>query len=98
MLEIGTHLVDLVDEANARNAVLVGLSPHRLRLWLDAMHGVKYGAGTVKNAQRALHLGREVDVAGRVDDVDADVAPVAGGRRGGDGDAALLLLRHPVHR
>jgi hypothetical protein len=27
----------------------------------------------------------------------AVVAPEAGGRRGGDGDAALLLLLHPVH-
>ncbi len=26
------------------------------------------------------------------------VAPLAGGRSGGDGDAALLLLLHPVHR
>src|SRR6185437_15716027 len=37
------------------------------------------------------------DVAGRVDDVDAMVAPEAGRRGGGDGDAALLLLLHPVH-
>ena len=39
----------------------------------------------------------EVHVAGRVDDVDAVVAPEAGGRRGGDRDAAFLLLLHPVH-
>ena len=50
-----------------------------------------------RTAQRALHLGREIDVAGRIDDVDAVIAPEAGGRRRGDGDAALLLLRHPVH-
>jgi hypothetical protein len=36
-------------------------------------------------------------VARGIDDVDADVAPVAGGGGGGDGDAALLLLGHPVH-
>src|SRR5207248_3223336 len=34
---------------------------------------------------------------GRVDDVDLVIAPEAGGRGGGDGDAALLLLLHPVH-
>ena len=44
MLEIGARLVHLVDEANARNAVLVGLAPHRFRLRLDAVHGVKHRA------------------------------------------------------
>ena len=37
-------------------------------------------------------------MAGRVDDVDAVVAPEAGRRGRGDRDAALLLLLHPVHR
>src|SRR4029077_3253705 len=40
----------------------------------------------------------EIHVPGRIDDVDAVIVPEAGRRRGGDGDAALLLLRHPVHR
>ena len=34
---------------------------------------------------------------GRVDDVDPVAVPLAGGRGGGDRDAALLLLLHPVH-
>jgi hypothetical protein len=46
---------------------------------------------------KPLHLDGEVDVAGRVDDVDAVVLPEAGGGGGGDGDAALALLLHPVH-
>jgi hypothetical protein len=37
-------------------------------------------------------------VARRVDDVDAMILPEAGRRGGRDGDAALLLLNHPVHR
>jgi len=37
-------------------------------------------------------------MAWRVDDVDAMVFPEAGGGSGGDGDAAFLLLLHPVHR
>ncbi len=36
-------------------------------------------------------------MAGGIDDVDAVVVPEAGRGRGRDGDAALLLLRHPVH-
>src|ERR1019366_10023331 len=51
-----------------------------------------------EHAWRALDLDREVDVTGRVNDVDAVPVPVTGGRGRGDGDAALLLLDHPVHR
>src|SRR6185312_13842912 len=39
----------------------------------------------------------EVDVAGRVDDVDPVALPLTGGGGGGDRDPALLLLLHPVH-
>ena len=36
-------------------------------------------------------------MAGRIDDLYVGALPVAGGHRGGDGDAALLLVHHPVH-
>ena len=97
MIEIRAHAVHLVDEADARNAVLVGLPPHRFRLRLHAGDRVEHRDRAIEHAQAALHLGREIHVAGRVDDVDRDVAPLAGGRGGGDRDAALLLLLHPVH-
>ena len=96
--EVGAGAVELVDEAHARNAVLVGLTPHRLGLGLDAGDTVVDGDGAVENPQRPFDLDGEVDVAGRVDDVDRVVFP--GALRGGgrDRDAALLLLLHPVHR
>ena len=97
MLEIRTHLVHLVDEANSRDAVLVGLTPDCFRLRLHAVHRVKHRDRAVEHAQRALDFGREIHVAGRINNVDANVAPGAGGRGGRDGDAALLLLLHPVH-
>ena len=96
-LVIGADAIHLVDEADARHAVFVGLAPHRLGLRLDAGDAIEHGHGAVEHAQRALDLDREIDVAGRVDDVDAVIAPEAGGGGGGDGDAALLLLLHPVH-
>jgi hypothetical protein len=65
---------------------------------IDAGHAVEDGDGTVEDAQRALDLGGEVNVTGGVDDVDLVVLPPAGRRGGRDGDAALLLLLHPVHR
>ena len=97
MLEISTHLVNLVDEANTRNAVLIGLTPHFFRLRLHAMNRVKHRDRAVEHAQRPLHLGREIHVAGRINNVDANVAPGAGRRRGRNRDSALLLLLHPVH-
>src|SRR5207247_9237786 len=81
----------------ARHAVLVRLAPYRLGLGLDAGDGIEHGYRAVEDAQRALHLDGEVDVAGRVDDVDPAVLPPARRGRRGDGDAALLLLHHPVH-
>ena len=48
--------------------------------------------GAVEHPQTALHLDREINVAGRIDDVHPVLAPEAGGRGGGDRDAALLLL------
>src|SRR5262249_15609035 len=43
------------------------------------------------------HLNGEVDVTGRVDDLDRVALPLALRRGGGNGDAPLLLLLHPVH-
>ena len=59
---------------------------------------VEHAHGAVEHAQRTLDLDGEVDVAGGVDDVQALAVPERGGRGRGDGDAALLLLLHPVHR
>ena len=96
-LEVGSQLIHLVDEADARNIVLVGLAPHGLGLGLNALLAVEDRDGAVEHAQGALDLDREVHVAGGVDDVDLVVFPETGGGRGGDGDTALLLLLHPVH-
>ena len=96
-VEVGADAVHLVDEAHPRDLVLVGLTPHGLGLRLDAGDRVEHRDGTVEDAQRALDLDGEVDVAGGVDDVDAVVVPDARGGGRGDGDATLLLLRHVVH-
>ena len=95
--EVGAHAVVLVDEGDAGDAVVGGLTPDGLGLRLDTGDGVEDGDGAVEDAQAALDLGREVDVARGVDDLDDMVLPEAGGGRRGDGDAALLLLDHPVH-
>ena len=96
--EVGAGAVELVDEAEARHAVAVGLAPDRLGLRLDTGHAVEDDDRAVEHAQAALDLDREVHVPGRIDDVDAMIAPERRRRRGRDGDPPLLLLGHPVHR
>ena len=63
-VEVGADAVHLVDEAHARHAVRVGLTPDGLGLRLDAGDRVEHGDGTVEHAERTLHLEREVDVPG----------------------------------
>ena len=58
--------------------------------------------GAVQHAERTLHLDRKVDVSRGVDQVDLVlfvlIVPECGGSGRGNGDTALLLLNHPVHR
>jgi hypothetical protein len=95
---VGPDAVALVDEHDARHAVALHLAPDRLRLRLDPGHRVDHEHGSVEHAHAALDLEREVDVAGRVDQVELRVLPGDAGRGRRDGDAALALLGHPVHR
>ena len=90
--------------------VFGGLAPDGFRLGLHSGDAAKDGDGAVEHAKRAFHLGREVHVSGGIDDVHAlfdafehlvnavllALQPRTGGGCGGDRDAALALLLHPV--
>lgn len=95
-LKVGAGAVELVDEDEARQVLAVSMHPHRLRLRLDAAHAAHHDHRAVNDANRAHDLGGKVNVAGRVNQVDAIAAPITGGSGGGDGDAARPLLLHPV--
>ena len=96
-MEVCPNAIHLVDEAEARHVVLVGLAPHSLGLRLYASHSIEDRHRAVQYAQRPLNLYGEVDVARSVDDVDPVVGPEACRRGGGNSNSALLLLDHPVH-
>ena len=96
--EVRAGAVHLVDERDARDLVLVGLAPDGLGLRLDARDAVEDGDRAVEHAQAPLDLHGKVHVPGRIDNVDPMVAPHRRRRGRRDRDAALLLLRHPVHR
>ncbi len=102
-VELGADAVELVDEADPRHAVLRRLPPDGFALRLDPLNGREHDDGTVQHAQRSLDLGREVDVSGRVDDIDRDrlavgIFPAAGDRRRHDRDSPLSLLGEVVGR
>ena len=97
-VEVGTHLIHLVDEADTGDVVLVGLTPHGLGLGLDALLAVEHGDSAVEDAQRALNLNGEVNVTGGVNNVDLVTVPERGDGGGRNRDAAFLFLFHPVGR
>ena len=94
--EVGTGAIHLVDEHHPGNGIAIGLAPDGFRLGLNTAHCAEHGDHTVENAHGTLHLDGEVDVPGGVDDVDPMILPAGGDGSGGDGDATLALLSHPV--
>src|SRR5258705_3136833 len=101
VVKVRAHAVHLVDEANARNAILVGLAPDGFRLRLHAGDRVENADRAVQNAQGALDFHGEIHVARRINNVDAVffvvAGPTGGGGRPADRNAAPALPLHPVH-
>ena len=80
-LEIGPFAIHLVDERDPRHMILVGLPPNRFALGLDAFAGAEHHDAAIEHAQAPLDFGREIDMAGRVDQVDHDVSSRETARR-----------------
>jgi len=97
MKKIRADPVHLVDEGNLGNAVFVRLSPDGFGLGLDAGNGAENHHRAVQDTQGPLHLNGKIHVPRRINDMNLGILPGAGGHRGGNGDAPLLLLGHPVH-
>ena len=102
-VEVGAHDVHLVDIGHTRNLIFLSLTPNRFGLGLNAALRAENRDGAVEYAERTLNLDREVNVARCVNDIDAvllavSVRPEARRRSRCNRNAALLLLRHPVHR
>ena len=86
--------VELVDERDARNLVAAHLAVDRVRLRLHAGDAAQHHDRAVEDAQRALDLDREVDVARGVDDVDVVLRL---DRRARDGHDRLCALASGGH-
>ena len=95
--EVGADAIHLVDEAIRGTWNLSACRQTVSDCGSTPDDAVEHHDRAVEHPQAALDLDGEVDVAGGVDEVDVVVAPGEAGRGGGDGDAALALLGHPVH-
>ena len=78
-LEAGAVLVLLVDEDHPRKAEGGSLAPQPFGLHFDAFHRAHHEHGEIGDRQRGIHLAVEVEVAGRVEQVDLVCVAVVGG-------------------
>ncbi len=89
--------IDLVDDDDGPQAVLERLLRHEAGLRHGPVDRIDQQQHAVDHREHALHLAAEIGVAGRIDDVDAVVAPGDGGVLGENGDAALALQIVRIH-
>eukprot|EP00968_Pinguiococcus_pyrenoidosus_P003977 scaffold263_cov251-Pinguiococcus_pyrenoidosus.AAC.10 len=98
-IQVRPEPIHLVDEAHGSHAMLLSLSPDRLRLRLDARCRVQHQHGAVQHADAPLHLLREVHVARGVDQEHLVASPPQRHRCALDSDASLAFLLEKVrHR
>ena len=88
--------VDLVERGDDREVVLDRLVAVRERLRLDALRRVDEQDHALARGEAAAHLVAEVDVAGRVDEVDDVAVLLEPDVLGLDRDAPLALEVHRV--
>ena len=90
-LGVGAGPVDLVDEDQGRDAKPLERAEQERRLRLDALDRGDDEHRAVEDAEDAFDLGDEVGMAGRVDEVDREVADQERGDRRPDRDAAFAF-------
>ena len=100
-LHVGRGQVDLVEDGDDLEPAVEREVEVREGLRLDPLGGVDDQDGALAGGERARDLVGEVHVAGRVDEVERVLVPVARGVEqahgvGLDGDAPLLLEVHGV--
>ena len=101
LVRLRARQVDLVDDRDDLEVVVDGEVGVGQRLRLDALRRVDQQQRALAGGERARDLVAEVDVAGRVDQVEDVLLAVRGGvvqadRMRLDGDAALALEVHRV--
>jgi hypothetical protein len=77
-LELEERTVDLVDDDDGLDALTESLAKHSLGLDAHTLDGVDDDERTVGDTESSSDLGREINVTGRVDQVDQEVLACPG--------------------
>jgi hypothetical protein len=88
-LELEKSTVDLVDDDNGLDALTKSLTKDSLGLNADTLNGVDDDKGTIGDTEGSSDFGREVNVTGRVNQVDQEVVLLG---LGGDVLEVLSIL------
>ena len=72
-LELEKSAIDLVDDDNGLDTLTKSLTQDSLGLDTDTLNGVDDDESTIGDTESGSDLGREVNVTGRVDQVDQEV-------------------------
>jgi hypothetical protein len=88
-LELEKSTVDLVDDDNGLDALTKSLTKDSLGLNADTLNGVDDDKGTIGDTEGSSDFGREINVTGRVNQVDQEVVLLG---LGGDVLEVLSIL------
>ena len=77
----GANAIHFVYKTYARHAISISLAPYRLTLRLDALNSIKDDNATIQNTQGTLYFRSEIDMPGRIDNIDLISLPFCGNSR-----------------
>ena len=69
--KIRTGAIHLVNEDDSRHLIFIRLPPDGLRLWLNARSPTKHHHSPIQNPEAPFDFNGEINVSGRIDDIDA---------------------------
>lgn len=75
-LELEKSTIDLVDDDDGLDALTKSLSEDGLSLDTDTLNGVDDNESTISDTESSSNLGREINVTGRVNQVDKEILSV----------------------
>jgi len=91
-VKVGSFSIHFVDEGDSWNVIFIRLPPDGFALGFDSFSGREDNDSAVEYAQGAFDFGCEVDVTGRVDEVERMFLPIEGNACGLDGDSSFLFF------
>jgi hypothetical protein len=96
--KVCTFPVHFIDEGDTGNVIFIRLPPNGFALGFDSFASGENHDSAVEDAEGAFDFGGEVDVTGRVDEIESVTFPLKGDAGGLNGDTAFLFFGIEVCR